>query len=184
MKKIIAGAVVLVLLIVGASFAYDRLSEDYAPSVKQQTESGENGEPKKVAAPDFTVFDMDGNEVKLSDFKGQLVIVNFWATWCGPCRSEMPGFEAVYREYGDKIVFMMVNLPSGETEKDISAFVKKGGYTFPVYIDRNSSAAFTYGVNSVPATLMVDRDGFIAGTHVGAVDEDVLRQYAAQLLDL
>ena len=182
MKKIILGAVLLVLIIAGASFAYDRFADDYAPS--EVIDPVEKPETEKTEAPDFTVFDMDGNEVKLSDFKGKLVIANFWATWCGPCRSEMPGFDAVYKEYGDKIVFLMVNLPEGETAEDIRRFVKEGGYTFPVYIDSKNDAAITYGINSVPATLFVDREGFIAGAISGAMNENTLRQYAETLFRL
>jgi len=102
---------VLVLLLAGASFLYAKLSKDTAPEQMAVTEQPEETtQPDIPPAPDFTVYDMDGNEVHLYDFVGKPVVVNFWASWCGPCKSEMPDFEEKFGEYGDEIVFMMVNI--------------------------------------------------------------------------
>ncbi|MBP3544577.1 MAG: TlpA family protein disulfide reductase, partial [Lachnospiraceae bacterium] len=85
--------------------------QEAATTVEEETT-----EPEKVPAPDFTVIDAEGNEVKLSDMRGKPVVVNFWASWCGPCKMEMPEFEEVYKELGDEVHFMMVNLTDGWQE--------------------------------------------------------------------
>ena len=114
-------------------------TEEPTSGESDTTESGESGEPTEPAdlAPDFTVYDADGNEVKLSDFFGRPIVVNFWATWCSPCKREMPSFERMYEKYGEDVVFLMVNLTDGyqDTVKKASDFVEKNGYTFPVYFD-------------------------------------------------
>ena len=113
------------------------------------------------AAPDFTVYDIDGNGVKLSNFRGKPVILNFWASWCGPCKAEMPDLETAFQTYGSDIQFVTVNLTDGsnETVDSASAYIAQQGYTFPVYYDTALSAAYAYGVNSIPRTYFLDADG-------------------------
>ena len=115
------------------------------------------------AAPDFTVLDADGNSVKLSDFIGRPVVLNFWATWCPPCKAEMPDLQAAYETYGDEICFVMVNLTDGtrDTVDSVKAFAESSGYTFPVYFDTQSSAALAYSVYSIPNTYFINAEGKI-----------------------
>ncbi|MBQ6810229.1 MAG: TlpA family protein disulfide reductase, partial [Firmicutes bacterium] len=119
-----------------------------------------------------------GDDVSLSDFSGKPVVLNFWASWCPPCQSEMPDFEDVYLEYGDDVVFMMVNLTDdyGESVEVASGFIEEQGYTFPVYYDVYTEGAYAYQVSSVPATYFVDTDGNIAAYAVGALNKDALLQ--------
>ena len=148
------------------------------------TETEENAElPEEVPeeeeiplAPDFTVEDLDGNKYKLSDFRGKPVIVNFWASWCGPCKMEMPDFEELYKEYGDKINFLMVNMTDGnqETKYKASKHISDNGYTFPVYYDTETEAAYAYGVSSIPATYFIDSEGYPVVYGVGALDKETL----------
>ena len=148
------------------------------------TETEENAElPEEVPeeeeiplAPDFTVEDLDGNKYKLSDFRGKPVIVNFWASWCGPCKMEMPDFEELYKEYGDKINFLMVNMTDGnqETKDKASKHISDNGYTFPVYYDTETEAAYAYGVSSIPATYFIDSEGYPVVYGVGALDKETL----------
>ena len=100
--KFIILAAIFIILIAAAVVGYNFLSKEYQPD-----DSGIIGETKS-SAPDFTVQTMDGGDVKLSDFFGKPVIINFWATWCGPCKVELPAFQAAYEEYGDEIVFLMM----------------------------------------------------------------------------
>lgn len=175
-------------LLGAAFFGYRALSQDYAnmpltataspasASEDVQAETAEAPEVTPMPAPDFTVTDGNGAEVKLSDFLGKPVVVNFWATWCGPCKSELPAFDKAYAEYGDDVAFLMVNLTDGqrETVEGVKAFVEEGGYSFPVYYDTTYSASSAYGVYSIPMTLLIDADGLLVGGQVGAVSESSL----------
>ena len=164
-------AIVLVGLIGGASVLYNQLSADFAP-VQSVTEAAVE------QAPDFTIMDKDGNEVKLSDFFGKPIVLNFWASWCGPCQYEMPDFEEAYHQYGEDVQFLMVNLTDGysETLNSAKAFLEKAGYTFPVYFDTLSDAARVYQIYSIPCTYFLDRNGALVTRTVGMISTDALQQ--------
>lgn len=144
---------------------------------RQTTAEEETTEAEKVPAPDFTVIDAEGNEVKLSDMVGKPVVVNFWASWCGPCKMEMPEFEEIYKELGDEVHFMMVNLTDGwqETQEKAENFIEEQGYTFPVYYDTMSEGAMNYGVSSIPATYFIDAEGNAIAQARGAIDGETLK---------
>ena len=135
-------------------------------------------EVSDYSAPDFTVVDSNGTEVKLSDFEGKPVVLNFWASWCGPCKSEMPDFQKAYETYGEEIHFLMVNLTDGsqETVETASKFIASQGYTFPVYFDTSYSAAITYAVNAVPVTYFIDANGDLIAYGQGALDAATLQK--------
>lgn len=139
---------------------------------------------KKNTAPDFNVLDKDGNTVRLSDKFGKPVVINFWATWCPPCKQELPDFDKLCKEYGDRVVFMMVNLTDGyrDTVDGTKRFVSGKGYTFPVYFDTKDNAASAYNVSSIPQTTFIDAKGNIYTTRIGAMNEATLRIYLNALL--
>ena len=141
-------------------------------------------ETAKNTAPDFTVFDKEGKPVRLSEMFGRPVVINFWATWCPPCKREMPDFEKLYKEYGDRVVFMMVNLTDGhrDTVEGTKRFVSGKGYTFPVYFDTQDSGGSAYHIVSIPQTVFIDRNGNVYKTHIGAMNEATLRLYIDALL--
>ena len=133
---------------------------------------------EQTQAPDFTVYDLEGNEVRLSDFFGKPIVLNFWASWCGPCKMEMPDFQAKYLELGEKVQFLMINMTDGsrETVKSASEFVAGEGYTFPVFYDTRSSATMTYGVYSLPTTFFIDGEGNVIAYANRSIDATTLQR--------
>ena len=126
-----------------------------------------------VLAMDFKVQDAEGNEVSLHDFIGRPVVLNFWASWCDPCKGEMPGFQKQSVERGDEVVFLMVNLTDGsrETIATAQAFLAEAEYTFPVYYDTRLNAAATYGASSIPLTYFIDTQGYLVSSKMGMMSE-------------
>ena len=144
------------------------------PAVQPTEEVPEQtAEPEPVAAPDFTVLDMDGNEVKFSDYLGKPIVLNFWAHWCGPCQSEMPEFNAACETLEGEVTFLMVHV--GAAVEDGKQKVSEGGYTFPVVFDTESEAAAIYGITAFPTTFFIDKDGYLQGWYMGAMDAELLQ---------
>ena len=144
-------------------------------------------ETDKEKAPDFTMFDREGNSIALSDFTAneKPIVLNFWASWCPPCRAEMPDFEKVFLDFGDEVQFIMLNLADGsrETIESASNFIEENGYTFPIFFDDNNSGAFAYGIRSIPTTIFIDKNGFINDVMIGALDERTLRRGIDKLFE-
>ena len=140
--------------------------------------SSSENENKLTKAPNFTVYDLAGNEVNLTDFFGKPIIVNFWASWCGPCQMEMPDFDAAFAAYKEEIEFLIVNMTDGsrETVEKASSFIEEKGYTFPVYYDTKYNAAITYSVSSLPTTYFIDAEGNLIAHARGAIDADTLQR--------
>ena len=184
-KKFLILVLSLAAVLLVAAVAYRQLSADYTPPQDPQPEEpaftetqdeAQEVEPEAIDAPDFIVLDGGGNEVRLSDYAGMPVVLNFWATWCGPCKSELPAFENMYAEYGDDVAFLMINLTDGarDTIDGATSFVEENGYTFPVLFDTTLLAAQTYGAYSIPLTVFVFPDGTLAGGYQGAIPEELL----------
>ena len=136
-------------------------------------------------APDFTVYDREGNTVRLSNFHGKPVVLNFWASWCGPCKMEMPDFEEIYKEYGEDIHFVMVNLTDGaqETMKTATTFLDNSGYTFPVYYDKDTDAAYTYQVYGIPVTYFINAEGHLIAQGSSALDAETIKRGIEMILE-
>ena len=197
-KTFILLAVLLVILIGGAGFFYNKLSSAYktdtltetSQAAENETDSEEtedsqtsseetdSGENAAETAPDFTMTNASDEEVKLSDFFDKPVVLNFWASWCGPCKSEMPHFEDAYQKYGEDINFVIVNLTDGtrETVENASDFIEEQGYTFPLYFDTNTEGAMTYGTYSIPVTYFIGADGVPVAQANGALDAATLQK--------
>jgi len=187
--KLLIWVLAFAVVIVGASVLYNRFSGQVnlggiatTPQVVEDP-TGET-EAQGSEAPDFTVYDLEGNAHKLSDFRGRPVLLNFWASWCGPCQMEMPDFQKFYESHGDKVNFVIVNLTDGqqETVESASAFIAEKGYTFPVYYDTDIDAAVKYGVSAVPVSYFLDAEGNFVAWAQGALTADMLQQGMDMLL--
>ena len=148
--------------------------------------------PAEVAGPvmknmarNFTSYRDDGTAVTLKDMRGKPTVVNFFASWCGPCRMEMPYFEECYIAYGEQINFMMVNLCAfgNDTKEAGKKMVEEGGYTFPVYFDSDGDAAMGYAIRSMPTTIFVAADGELMGRHTGMIDKATLEATVMKMLE-
>ena len=190
--KLLIWVLLFAVLMVGAYTLYNRLSGEVVlggiATVAQETatpeETASETQAEPSMAPDFTVYDLAGNPIKLSDFRGKPVLLNFWASWCGPCQMEMPDFQEFYENYGDKVHFVIVNLTDGqqETVESASAFIAEKGYTFPVYYDTDIDAAMHYGVSAVPVSYFINAEGRFVAWAQGAMSADMLQQGMDMLL--
>ncbi|HLE52899.1 MAG TPA: TlpA disulfide reductase family protein [Anaerolineales bacterium] len=136
------------------------------------------------AAPDFTLDLLGGGKVTLSDLRGKPIVVNLWASWCPPCRAEMPAIEKVYQDYKDLgLVVLGVNTTNQDSEADAATFVRQYGLTFPIPLDRDGSVSVRYALRGLPTTFFIDRKGVIRSVVVGGpMSEAVIRSNVEDLL--
>ncbi len=131
-------------------------------------------------APDFTLADLSGTQVSLSDFKGQVVLLNFWATWCPPCKLEMPTLQQHYVDFKDQGL-VVVGVEAGEPKAEVQAFAAEQRLTFPILADEKSAVTDQYRVLALPTTFVIDRQGVIVRQHRGMMDEAQVDEYLAAL---
>lgn len=168
-KKIVLGVVITCLLAVGGIFYLGM--GGVRPGKASAQENGQ-------LAPDITVQQLDGTEIKLSDLRGKPVFLNFWATWCPPCVGEMPHFEALYPKYQNQIQFLAVSQDAKKEAAD--SFIANKGYTFPVAWDAGQKAGQTYGVQAIPTSVLIDAEGKIIDIHVGGMNAGQLEDFLKQ----
>ena len=182
-KSLLILLVVFVAVLVSAWFLYDNLGNRFndAGLAAQETtvpDATSDAAATVATAPNFTVTDSQGNPVQLQDFFGKPILLNFWASWCGPCKSEMPDLDEAYRQYGDDIHFLIVNLTDGsrETIASASGYIQQEGYSFPVYFDTTTEAAIAYRAYSIPVTYFIGEGGVPLAYYTGAMSRDILQQ--------
>lgn len=164
---------ILVVLIAGSYYFYNNSAESYIPSNDEILNNNRTALP---TATNFTVEDINGKEINLSDFKGKAVVVNFWASWCPPCKMEMPYFNKLYLENKDDIVFLMIDLISGrETVESGRKYIADNSFSFPVYFDTKGNAASAYKISSIPLTLFINKEGEIVRSYNYAINEFILK---------
>ncbi|MCM1058596.1 MAG: TlpA family protein disulfide reductase [Firmicutes bacterium] len=129
---------------------------------------------------DFTAALADGSTFTLSDHEGSVILLNFWATWCGPCVGELPAFPRLLETYGDDLTLIAVDL--GEKEDTVKSFLERNGYDFPVALDEEGDIGSLYPSDGIPYTVLIGRDGKIAYIHLGADSADVMyEEYSAEI---
>lgn len=170
--------------------------ETQAETVRETETAGKTEAAGKqtVTAPDFTLTDQFGNSHTLSEYKGKTVFLNFWATWCGPCRMEMPYIQKVYEDYGNNsgdVIILGVANPktkdrpnnSDVTREEVESFLSENGYTYPVAMDLDGSIFAAYGIQAFPTTFMIDKNGNVYGYAPGSLSEDMIRSIIQQTID-
>lgn len=161
MKKILLIALFSCLSL-SASLAYG-VDKNYLDSIGLEQLSQE--------APDFTLVSPDGKKLMLKDYRGEVVVINIWATWCVPCREELPLFETMYKRVaGKNVVFLAIAIDIKATQDEINTFARKQAVTFPVYLARIGNVTSRYWTWGVPATYFVDKKGAIVARSVGPRD--------------
>lgn len=134
-------------------------------------------------APAFTLESFDGGTLSLSDFQGQPVIINFWASWCVPCRQEAPALEAVWQRFRDEgLVVIGINQPRSDPEEQARSFLEEFGVTYPNVFDTQGFSGIDYGVSGIPVTFFVDREGIVERRFVGTLTEGSLMIWAEDLV--
>lgn len=164
----------------------EEVFENSDENVTQSTEMDtDDYELKEVfegdVAPEFSTPLVDGSTFTLSEHSGKVVLLNFWATWCGPCVGEMPAFQKLYEEYGDKVAILAVNCM--EDKDSVDQFVQDSGYSFPIAYDENGDVSFTYPSSGIPYTLVIGKDGVVKNIYVGAADADTQYQIYKSAID-
>ena len=149
----------------------------------QHNEPSENGTAGNKPAPNFTVQNVKGEKTELADLSGKPIVLNFWATWCSPCQRELPAFDKMYKVYGEKVQFLMVNVDGGGTApQEIQQSMESAGFSFPLYFDLTNSAAAAYRVASIPISFFIDANGNIISSHLGSMSEKQLENEINKLL--
>ena len=166
---------------------------DSSAPASSEAENSEEEIPE-IPAPDFTLTDQNGEPHTLSDYKGQVVFLNFWATWCGPCKQEMPDIQAMYEEFNqnsDEVVILGVANPKTDdvpynqdgTIEEVTQFLSDNGYTYPVVMDTTGEIFAAYGVTAFPTTFMIDKEGNVFGYVTGTLTDSMMHDIVQQTLE-
>ncbi|WP_020155943.1 TlpA family protein disulfide reductase [Caldibacillus debilis] len=175
MKRFLIGMAALLFLLAAFEFAGEKISpKDSGEGGARRGEApGETpGEKAGGEAPVLPLRTLDGTELSLADFRGKKVLLNFWASWCSPCREEIPHLQKFYRRHGGEIAVLAVNLTFGkENPETVKKFVEDHGLTFPVLLDREGKMMKEYGVVGIPTSFFIDEKGMIRRKYVGPMKE-------------
>lgn len=166
-----------ILLICGAGWIW------YSRPIATDTHGGQIAMPHAgFQAPDFELQTLDGKTVKLSDLRGQAVIINIWATWCPPCRAEMPALQKVYEENRNKVEILAINATNQDSLDTVQEFAQSHNLTFPILLDKNGLVAESYQLRSLPTSIFIDPGGMIQEVVIGGPMSEALLQIRAEQL--
>lgn len=190
MKKKVFGLVIIAIMIsiVIAGFVKENVDTEESFSNEQLGVdlvgvAANEGLNKGDTAPGFELTNLDGDKVRLSELKGKKIILNFWATWCPPCKAEMPHMQNYYEDFAedDNVEILAVNLTSGDSEKSVKKFVKDYGLTFQVPMDVTGEIGEKYQAITIPTSYMIDTKGRIQNKIIGPMDEKMIKDFVSQL---
>lgn len=191
-KRLFIAIICFVGFLVAAYIGYNSLSPSYSKkNIESQADnsqsraSNDSSNKDKKQEKDFVVYDENLNKVKLSDYIGKPVVVNFWASWCPPCKAEMPLFNELSSKYKqDQLVVLMVDMTDGqrETINTGKKFISDNNYNMNVLYDKDSTAAINYNIESIPRTLFIDKNGYIIKDQIGEITKAELDNQTKSLL--
>ncbi|PFB98688.1 thiol:disulfide interchange protein [Bacillus cereus] len=184
--------IIVVLLCLAGYAAYDQFGKKNQVVQERPAKSeaamkemiARNGIEIGKSAPDFELTKLDGAKVKLTDLKGKKVILNFWATWCGPCQQEMPDMEAFYKEHKENVEILAINYTPSEKgggEEKVSNFAKEKGITFPILLDKNIDVTTAYKIITIPTSYFIDTKGVIQDKFIGPMTQKEMEKRIAKL---
>lgn len=186
LKKIIAFLLCSVMLLCAGcgnseNNDTDRKTENDTQSQSDKMDNQEASTDDRVQIDNFEMTLLDGTKTSFEEYKGKKILLNFWATWCGPCVGEMPAFQKLSEEYPEELVILAVNC--SEDKDTVQKFVDNNGYTFPIVLDGDGAIQTMFGgIYSIPVTIIIDEEGYIVSTHVGAGDADTMYEsYKSEL---
>ncbi len=180
MKHRVGPALIALAFMIGACAPAASPATVSAPSAQPTAEVGTR---PGFAAPGFTLKTLDGGEVGLSDYAGRPVFINFWASWCGPCRAEMPEIVAAYQAHKDTgLEVLAINLTFQDAVGDAQAFVDEFQMPFPILLDEQSNVSKAYELLGLPTSVFIDAGGIIRIVHSGPMTRDLIEQYLAEIL--
>jgi peroxiredoxin len=176
----------IIMLVVGAGLMLVAVAAFLALPQATQTVSSKGlglvPVPVEFEAPEVAITDLDGNPVSLADYRGQVVLYNAWATWCPPCKEEMPVLQAYYNDHKDQ-GFVIIAIEDGQPVDEVRAFVQSYGLTFPVWPDLEWKATTAFKIENLPTSYVIDRNGIARMTWTGAVTRETLEKYVTPLIE-
>lgn len=194
MKKWIGIGIIAVLVVITGMNIYNETSSNNTEGGTHDVSGDPNQEGAYIVsdhdrlevgdeAPNFELVTLEGEKVQLADLQGKKVFLNFWATWCPPCKEEMPEMQEFYDDYQEEVEVVALNATGTERkEEDVSDFIDEYGYTYPVLLDETGDVTETYKVFSMPTTYFIGTDGTIQKqTHIGPMDYDFMVETMEEL---
>ncbi|WP_438350821.1 peroxiredoxin family protein [Paenibacillus sp. FA6] len=174
--------IIVLILVIWGIYDYTKNNTDQTKANNLQQTAENIGIKKGNKAPDFELLNLDEQPVKLSDFLGKKVILNFWATWCPPCRVEMPHMEKISNNHEEDVVVLSVNLTHTEKSQiGVDEFIEKLGLTFPVLLDTKGDVANQYQIIAYPTSYIIDSQGIIQEIFQGAINDDIMEKEISKI---
>lgn len=186
-RNVLFGLAIL-LLVVGAVVVNQSKEEETAGEKRQEAvgpiqPDRDVKQQEGFAAPDFELETLSGETVRLYENNGKPSLINFWASWCPPCKVEMPHLQEAYEQYGEQVNFHMVDLAFNDDFDNMSQYIEENGYTFPIPLDETGDVATTYQAVAIPTTFVVDEKGIITHRIQGAMTEQQIRDIMEELTE-